>query len=373
MRRFIARKRRLPKSVTTAGILWGARIDGTFYNSCYSSPNTADVPFSGATDSGAAFDKFTTNAGKTPSVVAWGGSGSSYSSTFDTASADRAWNAGALSMYSLAASASQMNDLAANSDANGAITTLTAFAQAVGGWHHPIMIRFCWEMNESYSSPFQWQTGAGVTAANYILAWQKMHGIFAANAPNASLFFCFNHWFGSSSDDPATWFPGEAYVDWIGWDSYWGGKYTSTAETPSQRMDQSYAKAQALAPSTPIAIGEWGAIARLGSDTSAGAEKATYFTEFLGPSSGWLQSHPQVKCIAYFNDDTFEQTSPDDRGVCFEQDTVGAFPGSCPVGTTAPMSAWQTAVADSYFKAGGTGYVNTTNFPSDQKIPTTIL
>lgn len=102
-------------------------------------------------------------------------------------------------------------------------------ADAVAALGKPVFLRWGWEMNGNwYAWDGSHNNDAGQTngPAKYRAAWRRIHGIFRArgatnvvwvwspnhaNVPTSS----WNHW--------RNYYPGDAYVDWVGIDGYnWG-------------------------------------------------------------------------------------------------------------------------------------------------------
>jgi hypothetical protein len=93
----------------------------------------------------------------------------------------------------------------------------------------PVFLRWAWEMNGNWSSDDGSHNNApGKTDGpeRYVAAWRHIHDIFtAAGATNAVWV-----WSPNASDVPAAswnhwtrYYPGDAYVDWVGIDGYnWG-------------------------------------------------------------------------------------------------------------------------------------------------------
>jgi hypothetical protein len=106
---------------------------------------------------------------------------------------------------------------------------ITERARAVRSFGGPLFIRWAWEMNG------YWMDWSGVNnatpgrhdgARKYVLAWRHVHDLFArAGATNVSWVWAPNH--RSVPARPwntiADYYPGDAYVDWIGFSAYnWG-------------------------------------------------------------------------------------------------------------------------------------------------------
>ena len=343
-------------------IYWGGRIDGSFYQSCYGSPNNADVPFSGSEVANAALAKFRAHAGKNPTLTQWGGNLSSWPPvTFDATAAGIADAAGMFSQYDWGAPTAGLNDILANNAT--AHTNIGTLASQILAFARPVLFRPLWEMNGNW---FAWGT-SGFSDADYITIWRNLWQIFAdimgghaagsglgTDTGNASFFWCPNIWSGGGMPDPTPRWPGAAFVDWMGFDGYIGNRFGTTYETPGALYNTTYATVAALDASLPMAIGEWG----VGHNLSAPG-KAGFFTAMLDPTTGWLAAHPRVKSFSYFNDNSFE--SAPDQSLCFEQNTLG-----CPSGVNAPATAFSSAIAGSYYDAN---IVDGTTFPSNAKVP----
>jgi hypothetical protein len=95
---------------------------------------------------------------------------------------------------------------------------LWAQAQAVKNYGGPVFIRLDWEMNADFYP--DWNL-PGVTPAMFIAAWQHVYDIFQKEgATNAAFVWSPNLWDGPGNLSPDTWYPGDAYVDWLGVDAY---------------------------------------------------------------------------------------------------------------------------------------------------------
>lgn len=344
------------------GIYWGARIDGSFYQSCYSSPNNADVPFSGSNVANAALSKFRSHAGKNPTMAQWGGNLSSWPpASFNATAATLLDTNGMFSQYDWGTTATGLNDILANNAT--AKTNIGVLAQQIKNFARPVLFRPLWEMNGSW---FSWGR-TNYTAAQYVTIWRNLWQIFAdvmggftagsgsgTATGNASFFWCPNMLGTGTTADITGRFPGAAYVDWMGWDGYIGNRFGTTYKTPEQWYGSTYSTIAGLDATLPIGIGEWGVGHNLGSPGKSG-----FFTAMLDPSTGWLSTHPRIKHACYFNDNSFEAAA--DQSLCFEQNALG-----CPSGTTAPQTAFSNAITDSYYSAN---IVTTGTFPSNAKIP----
>jgi hypothetical protein len=95
---------------------------------------------------------------------------------------------------------------------------LTATAQAVKAYKLPIFIRWYWEMNLKPGANGQDCLGSD-GPGGYIKAWQHITALFRQQgATNVS--WLWNPAGAAQDADSKPYYPGDAYVDWIGFDGY---------------------------------------------------------------------------------------------------------------------------------------------------------
>jgi hypothetical protein len=129
-----------------------------------------------------------------------------------------------------------------NGSMNAAIDALAAEMTAYG---RPIELRYCWEMNVVYEN---------ASKANYVASWIYFHKRFVADGvTNVRWFFCP----GATANFLNTgmlYYPGDAYVDDIGFDVYdrTGVGFEATMDPPYAIYSQS---------TKPVIIGETGELA----------------------------------------------------------------------------------------------------------------
>jgi mannan endo-1,4-beta-mannosidase len=104
---------------------------------------------------------------------------------------------------------------------------LRSFAKTVAGFGHPVIVSFAHEMNGSwYQYGYKY-----VSPAVFVAAYRRVHDVFsAAGARNVIWMWAVNRPVpGQTSPSVAEWYPGDAYVDWVGVDGYdWSGSLTFT-------------------------------------------------------------------------------------------------------------------------------------------------
>lgn len=165
---------------------------------------------------------------------------------------------------------------------------IAARAQAVAMMNTPVFIRWFWEMDGNKKQ------GYISSPASYQRAWRHIVDTFRkAGADNAVWVWCPNA--SAIADGKAmAYYPGAGHVDWVCGDGYNfapnrpGDKWESFAEI----YNGFYAKATRMGK--PLMIGEFGALER------KPGEKEQWFRQ----AHDWLQAHPAIAAVVYFNADS---------------------------------------------------------------------
>jgi beta-mannanase len=94
-------------------------------------------------------------------------------------------------------------------------------AQAAAAWHHPILVRFAHEMNGGW---YPWGTGVkGNSPRVYVAAWRHVVQIFREEGAT-NVRWVWTPYVENGDRFPfMRYFPGNAWVDWIGLDGLNGG------------------------------------------------------------------------------------------------------------------------------------------------------
>ncbi|HEY1789417.1 MAG TPA: Ig-like domain repeat protein, partial [Verrucomicrobiae bacterium] len=150
---------------------------------------------------------------------------------------------------------------------------ITNAARAIAGYQGPVLVRWFWEMNLlnsrglnalSYPTNGTNPTASQVASAqaNFVAAWQRIRRLFDA----CGAFNVVWLWNPGGGNDSAPgqssggytdgFYPGDAYVDWVGVDAY-NRQNDSFADTYS--IDPGYNYAAMAAHDKPLLIGETGA------------------------------------------------------------------------------------------------------------------
>lgn len=167
---------------------------------------------------------------------------------------------------------------------------IRARAQAVAAYGKPLFLRWGAEMNGDW---YPWSgTAVGNNPSVFVAAWRHIHDVFARAgvrnvawvwAPNAD-----SHPGGTSTTSWNNWrryYPGDAYVDWVGIDGYnWGSQ---SWQSFGQIFGPVYAD---YAGRKPIMIAETASV-------EAGGDKAAW----LADASRWVKAHRGVKAFVYFD------------------------------------------------------------------------
>ena len=183
---------------------------------------------------------------------------------------------------------------------NGGVTTrdiasgaldgyIRQYARDLKAFADPVLVRlFGGEFNGSYGqSP---RAHPNLTPADFVSAWRRVVDIFRqVGAANVSFAWIANTYppepVAWVDPDIASYYPGDAYVDWIGAD-------TEDFAPPSW-LDPIYAFA--LSHAKPFFLAEFGL--RFDGSTLTPAQDQAW----LGAMFDYFESHPDVKAINYFN------------------------------------------------------------------------
>lgn len=164
---------------------------------------------------------------------------------------------------------------------------LRAQAGAVKKFGKPVFIRLDWEMNASWYP--QWNAPK-VPPSAYVAAWRHVYDIFqSAGAANAAFVWCVNTWPGPGGTDVSAWYPGDAYVDWVGVDGYPQSAPTNYLMNGPDGLDA--LATFAAGHSKPLMLAEW-APQLPQPDTAAPVDLIL----------DWAAAHPAtVKALVYFD------------------------------------------------------------------------
>jgi len=176
-------------------------------------------------------------------------------------------------------------------------------AQTLKGLGYPVYMRPFHEFNGFWYSWGLPNQGASPQAdANFIAAWRHMVDTFRAQgATNVKFIWCFaggsihnpNAW-----DNPAAAYPGDSYVDWVGFDNYNRGTVNDQKHWLSfdNLNSGAYNLAVQIAPNKPVMWAE-GAANEYG---DGGAMKGYWIQNMLNELASPTNPYPHLREITWF-------------------------------------------------------------------------
>lgn len=163
-----------------------------------------------------------------------------------------------------------------------------------------VYIRLAHEMNGDW---YPWGAAVGGnSAAHYILMWQRVRGIFwqkGLDARSVQWIWAVNHedvGFARAED----YYPGDAYVDWIGIDGYnWGASQSwSSWKAPEQVFGPMIARLRGLT-AKPLALTETASSTSMPGRVDVAA-KSLWITQLFSYATA---STTDARMIVWFNED----------------------------------------------------------------------
>jgi beta-mannanase len=195
-------------------------------------------------------------------------------------------------------------------------TYIDSWATGLAAYAHPIMLRWGPEMQGNW---LPWGANInGNTPADFIAAYRHIHDRFVkAGASKVQ-------WVFGADGDPnggfpplGLFYPGDAYVDWLGSDIYNVGttQQYGTWQPMSARLQLSYNRLTALNPTKPIVLAEFGTVEQ-------GGNKAAWVQE---AAVDLPRLFPRVKAVVWFSEGIYSlTTSP--AAIAGERAAFGAAP-----------------------------------------------
>jgi len=199
---------------------------------------------------------------------------------------------------------------------------ITTRAKAVAAYGKPLFLRWGAEMNGNW---YAWSgTKVGNDPSVFVAAWRHIRDVFTTvGVKNAAWVWAPNADSHPGGTDVTSWnnwrnyYPGDAYVDWVGIDGYnWGA--TDSWQSFGQVFGPVYAD---YVGRKPIMIAETGSV-------EAGGNKAAW----LADAAVWIKAHRSVMALVYFD------TNQSSSGIDWRADS-----------TTASLNAYITVARDPYF------------------------
>jgi Glycosyl hydrolase family 26 len=259
----------LAASRADAAMYWGGTISGSVYGL------TGDAPWNQTVQS-----RFVSDAGRPITMV---NTGQSWA-TFDAATMNEAYASGAIPLVTMGLQGQTLQEIAAG----GQDSQMRTWAKAAKAFGLPFLFRPWWEMNGDW---YSWGR-----SPYFVAAWQRFHNIVEeVGATNVTWAWVPNTIWGESASNPAPYYPGSAYVDWVGMDAYNFGtnplQSGSVWTNPEQTIGPTLAVLNQIAPGKPVCICEI-------ASTEIGGNKATWITELL---TTYLPGQPSIAAFLWFN------------------------------------------------------------------------
>jgi hypothetical protein len=187
---------------------------------------------------------------------------------------------------------------------------ITTYADQLKAFGHPVLLRWFWEMNLKITKDVNCLGSGG--AAGFVAAWIHIWNIFhRVGASNVSFVWCPGVSGGVAKMAP--FFPGAAYVDWIGADGY--DRKAQGTQAFADVFGAWYAAYAGY--QKPMTIGETGAMAIDQAAYLSGIEsalptqfpnvKALVYFDAVGPAGSWVlmgsgvEAYGQVAANPYFS------------------------------------------------------------------------
>ncbi|MDO8964433.1 MAG: glycosyl hydrolase [Coriobacteriia bacterium] len=298
------------------------------YLGVYSPPAPFDVPH---------IDAFESKVGKSVSIVMWYQPWESKNrSRFDTATVVAVMRRGKVPLitwepWNPGNNANDIRNPGTQRPYRLSRINAGAFDEYIRGWAReiralggPVMLRPMHEMNGSW---YPWSgTANGNKPAEFVKSWRRIHDIFAEEgATNVTWVWSINHESVPSSkrNSYATYYPGDAYVDWTAISGFNFG--TTSSYSSFRPFMHWYTKPLAYLKTLkkPIVVAEF-------SSVEQGGSKAAWIIDAYTR----IRKMPQIKAVVYY--DSLE------KGAYARQDWR--------VDTSkASLRAFRNAVAPSYF------------------------
>jgi hypothetical protein len=253
----------------SASVYFGATISGETYG------GTGNAP-----DNLSAWETFERHAGKHVAILnegqLWG--------QFDKGEVEATVAHGAIPLVTMnLAEGVTLESIAKG----GQDATIKKWAQEAKAFGHPFLFAPWWEMNGGW---YAWGK-----SPYFIAAWRRFHDIVVAQgATNVTWTWLVNSIWSDPESTPAPYYPGDAYVDWTGLDSYNWGENPSQPDrwiTPDQTITPTLKIIRETAPTKPVIIVE-------DASTEYGGNKTDWIREML---TTYLPHHPEIKAFLWFN------------------------------------------------------------------------
>ncbi|MGN6256895.1 MAG: choice-of-anchor D domain-containing protein [Solirubrobacterales bacterium] len=248
---------------------WGGTVKGSVYGMEGEAPSAPAV-----------WERFERDAGKEATFV---NTGQNWAQ-FDTATMQAAIAGGAIPLVTMGLPSGVTLQEVAEGKQDAQIR---AWAKKAKEFGYPFMFRPWREMNGAW---YSWGRDP-----HYVEAWRHFHDVVEEEgATNVTWAWIVNTIWSDPESDPTPYYPGDAYVDWVGMDAYNWGRNPIQPDiwlSPEQAIGPTLEVLEKIAPNKPVALTEV-------ASTEHGGSKASWIRDFLG---SYLPDHPKIKAMFWFN------------------------------------------------------------------------
>jgi Glycosyl hydrolase family 26 len=263
-----------PAAAGAEVMYWGGTIKGDVYGLPSEAPTSAAV-----------LNRFEADAGKSITFV---NTGQSWV-TFNSTTMDAAIEAGAIPLVTMGLdSGVTLREVIEGKQDD----RIRAWARTAREFGYPFLFRPWWEMNGDW---YTWGRDP-----EFIAAWRHFHDLVVAEgATNVTWAWVVNTIWSDPASDPAPYYPGGAYVDWVGMDAYnWGRNEIQPDRwlTAEESIQPTLEVLEQVAPGKPVCICE-SASTEIG-EGEPDEDKALWIHEMLDE---YLPSEPSIKAYLWFN------------------------------------------------------------------------
>ncbi len=306
---------------------------------------------SDTTAANTAYNTYVSNSGGyAPSLIhqgySWKGSGGAYNN-FPLTDVTRFRAKGAIPVVSfqpgqsgIVANAAFSYDAICAGDHDAFLTT---WAQAAASWNHPLIVRLAHEFNAG--TYFTWLQGHSYNTGgvnSYADMWRHVVNLMRPIAPKITWFWCCNTTSATYPLNSSNW-PGKAYVDYAGFDTYFGRQqYFDSAETVVQCWQPTYNEVASVCEGVPQLVGETG----VEEYATIPLEKKNWYIELW--AQAWTTTFPLIKGVVYYN--RMHDTAQPVKGNWLISTTQNAIDGYSTLATQS--SIWATNTFASFETAG---------------------
>ena len=173
---------------------------------------------------------------------------------------------------------------------------IVPWARAAAAYGRPLLLRFAHEMNDPYRYP--WGPQNGNKPEDFIAAWQRVHQIFQKMGADNVLWVWSPH---ISMPWVEYYYPGDAYVDWIGIGVLNYGTIASWSRWWSFHQILNKAYPALLTLKKPIMVSEFGTL-------GAGGNMTEWYKQAFYQMD---HTYGRIRAVVFFNDAADRSMSPD--------------------------------------------------------------